>query len=406
MLKDSKSNTDRFVRHTGLWLFLVVAVGFLVVVVATESWLVTRESANVFAVNESTPEYDRHIRLREWQPNTVFIAAPPAIGNNGPEDFSKELYRLETDQNGFIGPSGIHEKPALEIVFIGGSTTECMFVPAEKRFPYLVGRLLEGRLGMPVNSYNAGKSGNNLLHSTLILTAKILPLNPDIIVVMHNVNDLGVLTTHGTYWPESTDFGHIRRTPRDFEAGIRAFRDSLIPLTYRALRRLKNGFSFPFSSTVARAEGVSKKGKIDFDSLGYAYESALNQFVSSAGAWNVPVALMTQPLQKSPATEEDKVMEGNYLSTKNIARHGLTFASVSSAHEFFNAIVRHTAKALGSHLIELAGSQRYKREHFYDRLHFNETGSVFAAEKIAESLMPMAQAIMVRKQTKRVAPGS
>ena len=398
MLKDSKANPNRFSRHAGWWLFSIVATAFLLALVATESWLATREWANRFAVNESTPKNDRHIRLREWQPNTVFIAAPPAIRDNDTEGFTKNLYRLEIDQNGFIGPSGIHEKPALEIVFIGGSTTECMFVSAEKRFPYLVGRLLEERLGIPVNSYNAGKSGNNLLHSALILTAKVLPLNPDIIVVMHNVNDLGVLTRYGTYWPESTDFGHIRRVPRDFEAGIRAIRDSLVPLTYRALRRLKNEFSLPLFSAVAHAEDISGRDKIDFGSLGYVYQSALNQFVSSARAWNIPVALMTQPLPESPAVVKEKEVEGDYLGAKNFARHGLTFPSFSSAHELFNVIVRKSAKVHGSHLIDLAGSRRYRGEHFYDRLHFNQNGSLIAAEQIADSLMLMAKNIVARKQ--------
>ena len=54
-----------------------------------------------------------------------------------------EEYILRTDKDGFIEPSIIHDDADMEIVFLGGSTTECLYVREENRFPYLTGRRLE-----------------------------------------------------------------------------------------------------------------------------------------------------------------------------------------------------------------------------------------------------------------------
>ncbi len=68
------------------------------------------------------------------------------------------------------------------------------------RFPYLAGRLLEQQTHLKVNSYNAGRSGNNSLHSLNILLNKVVNLKPDIVVMMHNINDLAILMYEKTYW--------------------------------------------------------------------------------------------------------------------------------------------------------------------------------------------------------------
>lgn len=68
------------------------------------------------------------------------------------------------------------------------------------RFPCLVGHLLEQKTGKKVTSINAAMGGNNSLHSLDILLNKIIPLKPDVVVMMHNINDLVALMYDKTYW--------------------------------------------------------------------------------------------------------------------------------------------------------------------------------------------------------------
>ena len=55
-------------------------------------------------------------------------------------------------------PSKVHDHPDLTLAFLGGSTTECIYVDENNRFPYLAGRLIEEQTGLKVNSYNAGRA--------------------------------------------------------------------------------------------------------------------------------------------------------------------------------------------------------------------------------------------------------
>jgi hypothetical protein len=60
--------------------------------------------------------------------------------------------------------------------------------------------LLEKKSGLRVNAYNAAMAGNNSLHSINILLNKVIPLQPNIVFMMHNINDLAILLHEDSYW--------------------------------------------------------------------------------------------------------------------------------------------------------------------------------------------------------------
>ena len=71
--------------------------------------------------------------------------------------------------------------------------SEIKFFPEMNRFPSVVERSLRSKLTQTINVFNGGVSGNNSMHSTLNFIAKAVPLSPDFVVLMHNMNDLGIL---------------------------------------------------------------------------------------------------------------------------------------------------------------------------------------------------------------------
>jgi hypothetical protein len=71
--------------------------------------------------------------------------------------FLSEEVNMNTDEDGYILPHGGNEMVE-SIVFLGGSTTECIEVNDHKRFPYLVGELLPET---KCKTINAGVSSNN-----------------------------------------------------------------------------------------------------------------------------------------------------------------------------------------------------------------------------------------------------
>ena len=95
-------------------------------------------------------------------------------------------------------------KPDLTLVFLGASTTACIYVEEESRFPYLVGKLLAQKTGKKITSINSGVGGNNSLHSLDILLNKIIPVrSPTSWCMMHNINDLVALIYDRTYWSKN-----------------------------------------------------------------------------------------------------------------------------------------------------------------------------------------------------------
>ncbi|MCS6771121.1 MAG: SGNH/GDSL hydrolase family protein [Kiritimatiellae bacterium] len=147
---------------------------------------------------EPPPRVERVIRLREHAPNQNRWVRPTREYMQGVDSLERKFYRLATDENGFIMPSAIHETPDIELVFLGGSTTECLYVDETNRFPYLAGRLLESRTGLRINSYNGGHSGNHSMHSLNVLINKVLPMQPDAVILCHNINDFATLLYEGT----------------------------------------------------------------------------------------------------------------------------------------------------------------------------------------------------------------
>ena len=142
----------------------------------------------------------RYIKLREQRPLTQMRLQFPKNHLPYTDNVFTKTYKLDIDANGFIKPSKRYADPDLSLVFLGGSTTECMFMDEENRFPYVVGTILEQETGKRINSYNGGLSGNNSLHAIDLLVNKVIPLQPRVVVFMENINDLSTLLYEKTYW--------------------------------------------------------------------------------------------------------------------------------------------------------------------------------------------------------------
>ena len=161
------------------------------------------------------------------------------------DGLAQKPYVVRVDRQGFIMPSKVHDHPDLTIAFLGGSTTECIYVDEATRFPYLAGRLHGKQTGLKVNSYNAGRSGNNTLHCLNILLNKVVNLKPDIVVLMENINDLAILIYEKTYWNTNPSRSPIQeRLPtfktvgHDLRQTFYLVRDLTIPNLSRELKKI------------------------------------------------------------------------------------------------------------------------------------------------------------------------
>jgi lysophospholipase L1-like esterase len=368
-------------------LLVVMTTLFCVVAAETLLWILEGDAF----YGESIAR--RYVRLREHPPGEKLIRFPDPSYLRATDSLDVRGYPWEIDEDGFILPSGVHSAPDLRIVFLGGSTTECMFVTPEKRFPFLVGRLLEEPLGEKVNSYNGGVSGNNTLHSINILINKVVPMKPDIVVLMENVNDLTILLYEGGYWNENPTRSPLvvvneqRGEPR--RTVWRRFRDiayALVPRLYVRAVALKDRWrgTAPVLDEFAHLRG--RKTQYDAEELRQSFRTVLTMFIDIARSAGIEPVLMTQAnrITANPAP-------GVLYSLRSVEELGIGYDAFRRLYDQFNDIIREVGSQRNVQVIDLEREVPKEREFIYDPVHFNDTGSEVAAAAIARSLLERIQ---------------
>jgi len=140
---------------------------------------------------------ERTVILREYPPNIDTYKTPTEYALGRTNNLEKKPYRIRTNQHGFIIGEHTPKADSADIIFFGGSTTECLYVNENKRFPYLVGEKLSTVSNKKVVSMNGGVGGSHTLHSTINLLTKAIRLRPEKVVLMHNINDLALMCKTG-----------------------------------------------------------------------------------------------------------------------------------------------------------------------------------------------------------------
>ena len=366
---------------------VLLAIGCLAVV--TEKILARRTHNLINPIG-----IKRSIKLREFNPLYRDVLVPDANAMRMSDSLAQKEYVLRVDRQGFIMPSKIHDRPDLTIAFLGGSTTECTYVDEDKRFPYLAGRLIEQQTGLKVNSYNAGRSGNNTLHCLNILLNKVVNLNPDVVVLMENINDLAILMYEKTYWNTNPSRSAIQeRLPtfktvgQDLRQTFYLVRDLTFPNLSRELKKMS-----PFGRQVKGDEFHGVRGQkitIDQDLLVREFSLNLQTFINICRARGIIPVLLTQPsrLTASPDPLIQKLMGSLEVS------QGITYGEFKAAFDRLNQTIRDVGAKNQVLVIDLAREIPPIKENICDVAHFSDQGSRLVAARIAAGLIPVVKSL-------------
>ena len=322
---------------------------------------------------------ERVIRLKEWAPNSKSILIPDDKLMTFTDSLIQKEYIVNIDSNGFINPSKIYDTPDKSIFFVGGSTTECLYVDENKRFPYLVGRYIENNTSLKINSYNAGVSGNHSLHSIDIILNKIIPLSPDYVVFMHNFNDLSInVSDSKAYW------NHIKNPVIIYtESG------------YIMLKKTIKGY-FPILNSLVRnayysiflkeLDGVKKKEKrvLDEEKVLNGFRKNLELFVQISKIYQFTPVLMTQ-FNRIKEVPDKRVKRTFHYYLESI--HGVDYKVYFSIYEKMNDVIREVARKENVKLIDLDKIIPKDKKYIYDSIHLNTVGSEYVAKIIFNEIL-------------------
>jgi lysophospholipase L1-like esterase len=373
----SKPRRNWFEANPKKIILIVLCSSICIILLVTEIILALNS-------NTHTSGIKRSIRLREYDPLLYRFQKYNDPQMKAYDSFTQKTYVLRVDQDGFIMPSKIHAHPDFVIVFLGASTTECTWVDEENKFPYLVGRLLEKQTRQKINSYNSSKAGNNTLHSIDILYNKLIPLKPNIVVMMHNVNDLNVLLYENTYWNHNPYRSPIVEDKPSLIKQFKEIRDLLIPYSYSGMKdviRLIRG-----SKEVDEFKKVrGKKINIDKSYLANEFRLNLETFIQICKIRGINPVLMTQ--QNRIKTNPDPVI----LRQLNLfgESKGMTYADYKEVYDLFNHTIKETGAKNGILVIDLAKEIPPEKEFLFDAIHLTDQGSKVAAQIIQEALRPI-----------------
>jgi lysophospholipase L1-like esterase len=334
----------------------------------------------------------RVLTFREYPVGGRFWTVPADPGQVYPGGLEQRRYWIEIDSNGFLQPSRIHSRADLEVVFLGGSTTEGLFVTPEKRFPYLVGRLLEDSLGIDVNTYNGGRSGNVSMHAVLAFLGKVAPMHPKYVVFMENINDLAVLSHYGGYWNPASARPFLKQ-PSDAWQGesgpVRRVKDALRVLFPNTYDVLGAAWSRARHGNIRPDEFASVRGKeppFDLAAAEDSYRRSLETFIAVARIWQSTPVLMTQ------ANRFTAHPDSEIAAAWDPAVQGATYEEFRTRYAQFNDLIRRVAEEQHVPLIDLDRALTPGRLDMYDAVHFTDRGSEHAAAVIAASLLALERA--------------
>jgi len=323
-------------------------------------------------------------RYLQWRLHTPQIDRwiIPSAGDLGLADGALVgKVRLRTDMHGFIGPTDTHEAPDLKIIFLGGSTTECMFLEEQNRFPYRTARIMEDQYGYTVNAYNGGRSGNASIHSINNLFNVATGLDPDVVVLMHNVNDIVTLIHSNSYWSKGSS--------RELVGQLRAYdlarylKNKTVPNLYNETQYLISKVRYHFekneSDEFSSSRGVLFNGSPDeFESQ---FEAKLKIFVNIAKQEGIRPVLMTQA-NRFVELPDPIVLAG----IDRLKDKGIDYPLWLKLYTSFNATIKRVAIQEQIQLIDLDNLVPKESKYLYDAVHLSDHGSILVSEIVARRL--------------------
>ncbi len=370
-------------------ILIVIFFSFATLKIADASFGFFQSQSVIASLSKGT---DRSIVLRELNPNQLASIRPNNNYMKDVENLSQIDYKVNVDENGFISTgNGLEFNPEIKILFLGGSTTETLYVPEKNRFPSVVERSLRSHLTQTLNVYNGGVSGNHSMHSIFALLAKGIPLEPNYVVLMHNMNDFALLSKTESYWiapkgrailieNNDANFSTIEDSSRNiFFNLIKTAKNILVPNLYTYLRpRLFADIKLYRDEF----EGFTKNYiDLDLDLMERNFRSSITSFVKISKAWNITPILMTQ------ANRIDHNFKYFQRWVIRYQRGEMTSREFSDLYKRMNEITQEVAIQENVTLIDLDTQIPKTNEFLYDAIHLNEAGSILAGELVTKKLV-------------------
>ncbi len=258
-----------------------------------------------------------------------------------------------------------------KIFCLGGSTTQFSDT-AGRGWPDRLEEKLNDSLDRPIGVWNQGRQWYTTLHSLINYETNLRPLHPDVLIVMHAINDLlhNADFCFFSFGPFKEDYRHfygplsrILKNP----TLLGTVGDFIKMLWYHRPREIVEQTEFP---------GIAP------------FKRNLNTLIDLAEKDGVTVILMTQPnLYKPDISQKEK----RILSMLNHEAIGpkkkWSFETALRGFEQYTKAIKDVARKRSIPLIDLEKAVPKTMDYFDDDVHYTEMAFDTVAETIAKVLI-------------------
>jgi hypothetical protein len=293
----------------------------------------------------------------------------------------KDNYRLVTNRDGLIlGPTQYENSDDIktcDILFMGGSTTECLFVSDSMRFPFRTAQLLSDQLKTKIVSLNAGRSGNNTFHAISNLLHTGLLYKPKVVVYMENINDLALLSKTGSYFNAPP----TRTLKKNYSTNRPTYAEHLFQEYLPSLDRRFQSMMLTLKKNSGKQEDTPdefrgyRSGKVAEEVIMQEFERSLKTMHAMCTANGIRLVMMTQ---------FNRLDSQNSKFLSDINKHSGINELIEWIPTYIkmNQLIRDYCQRNGLDCIDLDKAIPRTDQFIYDQVHVNDAGSALASEEI------------------------
>lgn len=290
------------------------------------------------------------------------------------------------------------------VVCLGGSTTWGQSLEPAETWPLMLEERLRS-VGYDVEVINAGRTWYTTAHSVTLYATEMRYYDPDIVIVMHGVNDLARSFPMPGEPPPEWDYGSYQGPMQNVLSGYRKSLRQGSWSSWHPARLLTASaiYRLAFEHTEAETPESIEVGLDMFPTLESFGEHLryLTRLVLDDGR---RVVLATQAHvyghgDLSTSSELDVTMREVYMRTPSGAA-----VSPTSLRSAMRAVREKTIEIAATHSVPLADVERAiagRARLFFDDFHLNEKGNVVVAQTMVTALRALLEDVSVARLDKR-----
>lgn len=291
-----------------------------------------------------------------------FLVFGPRVSWEIPDKEIPELARFNEQGFRLDGPVPERAEGEFRIVALGGSTTENVWNDAGIHWPLVTQCILRDQ-GYPVRFLNGAMSAFSTAHSLVRLQFDALEYDPDMVVIMHAVNDLTVNYVAAARGMQVDPNYRVKYGTRSFTGEIGT--DDVV--ISRLARMVRQRMARGSDGLVPREEW-----SYDIEEGARIFERNLGMIGLVAGGAAAPAVLVTMPYSRDPANYAP-ILEGELRVGPGV---GLIPEPDRFAEDMdrYNEGARNVALTDGLGLVDMAALYHEEEGDFVDPVHYSTRG--------------------------------